>query len=119
MAEPLVSNVSDTARWVAVYRAWESARRDALFFDPFADRLAGERGRAIAARAPRQVRTGWPMVVRTRLMDDPVLASVRDGCDRVLDLAAGFDKLLVDPTDCPNADAQPSRDFLPAKTLVS
>ena len=46
MAEPLVSNVSVTARWVAVYRAWESARPDALFSDPFADRLAGERGRA-------------------------------------------------------------------------
>ena len=37
---PLVSNVSDTARWVAVYRAWESARPDALFIDPFAERLA-------------------------------------------------------------------------------
>ena len=91
MAEPLVSNVSDTARWVAVYRAWESARPDALFSDPFADRLAGERGRAIAARAPRQVRSGWPMVVRTKLMDDLVLASVRDGCDCVLNLAAGLD----------------------------
>jgi len=91
MAEPLVSNVSDTARWVAVYRALESARPDALFSDPFADRLAGERGRAIAAHAPRQIRTGWPMVVRTKLMDDLVLASVRDGCDCVLNLAAGLD----------------------------
>jgi O-methyltransferase involved in polyketide biosynthesis len=94
MAEPLVSNVSDTARWVAVYRAWESARPDALFSDPFADWLAGERGRAIAASAPRQVRTGWPMVVRTKLMDDLVLASVRDGCDRALNLVAGLDTRL-------------------------
>jgi methyltransferase (TIGR00027 family) len=91
MPAPLVSNVSDTARWVAVYRAWESARPDALFSDPFADRLAGERGRAIAALAPRQVRTGWPMVIRTKLMDDLVLASVQDGCDCVLNLAAGLD----------------------------
>jgi methyltransferase (TIGR00027 family) len=91
MPAPLVSNVSDTARWVAVYRAWESARPDALFSDPFADRLAGERGRAIAALAPRQVRTGWPMVVRTKLMDDLVLASIQDGCDCVLNLAAGLD----------------------------
>jgi O-methyltransferase involved in polyketide biosynthesis len=44
-----VSNVSDTARWVAVYRAWESARPDALFDDPYAQSLAGERGQAIAA----------------------------------------------------------------------
>jgi methyltransferase (TIGR00027 family) len=91
MPAPLVSNVSDTARWVAVYRAWESARPDALFSDPFAERLAGERGRAIAALAPRQVRTGWPMVVRTKLMDDLILASVQDGCDCVLNLAAGLD----------------------------
>jgi O-methyltransferase involved in polyketide biosynthesis len=34
MSEPLVRNVSDTARWVAAYRARESARSDALFKDP-------------------------------------------------------------------------------------
>jgi O-methyltransferase involved in polyketide biosynthesis len=48
-ADPLVSNVSDTARWVAAYRAMESARPDALFRDPYADRLAGARGHAIGA----------------------------------------------------------------------
>ena len=90
-AEPLVRNVSDTARWVAVYRALESARPDALFNDPYADRLAGERGHAIAARVPRQARSGWPMVMRTKLMDDLIVASVADGCERVLNLAAGFD----------------------------
>jgi O-methyltransferase involved in polyketide biosynthesis len=42
MSQPLVSNVSDTARWVAVYRAWESARPDALFRDAFAERFAGD-----------------------------------------------------------------------------
>lgn len=91
MSEPLVSNVSDTARWVAVYRAWESARPDALFSDPFADRLAGERGRAIAALAPRQTRSGWPLIIRTKLIDDLVLASIQEGCDCVLNLAAGLD----------------------------
>jgi methyltransferase (TIGR00027 family) len=91
MAEPLVSHVSDTARWVAVYRAWESARPDALFKDPFADRLAGERGRAIAAAAPRQARSGWPMIMRTKLIDDLVIASIGEGCDVVLNLAAGLD----------------------------
>jgi O-methyltransferase involved in polyketide biosynthesis len=39
-----IGNVSDTARWVAVYRAMETARPDAIFRDPFAERLAGERG---------------------------------------------------------------------------
>lgn len=91
MPEPVVANVSDTARWVAVYRAWESARPDALFKDPYAERLAGERGRAIAALAPRQARSGWPMIARTKLIDDLLLASVAEGCERVVNLAAGFD----------------------------
>jgi methyltransferase (TIGR00027 family) len=90
-AERLVRNVSDTARWVAVYRAQESARPDALFRDPYAEKLAGERGRAIVARVPRAARSGWPMVVRTRLMDDLIAISLAEGCDRVLNLAAGFD----------------------------
>src|SRR5690242_15390724 len=93
MMEPVVSNVSDTARWVAVHRAWESARRDALFKDPFAERLAGQRGQEIAAKLGRirSVRNGWPVITRTKLMDDLVLASVREGCDCVLNLAAGLD----------------------------
>ncbi len=91
MPEPLISNVSDTARWMAAYRAAESARRDALFNDPLAERLAGERGRAIAAAAPRLTRNGWWWVTRTKLIDDLVAQSVQHGCDRVLNLAAGFD----------------------------
>ena len=48
-----IENVSDTARWVAVYRAMESERRDAIFRDPFARRLAGAKGQEIVAeRAP-------------------------------------------------------------------
>ena len=86
-----VTNVSDTARWVAVYRAWESARTDALFRDPYADALAGERGRAIAALMPRQARNGWPIIARTKLIDDVVYAAVAGGCDCVLNLAAGLD----------------------------
>ena len=86
-----VSNVSDTARWVAVYRAWESARSDALFNDPYAKLLAGERGEAIARQMPAQARTGWPMVARTKLIDDLVQARVAKGCDCVINLAAGLD----------------------------
>jgi len=86
-----VSNVSDTARWVAVYRAWESARTDALFHDPYADLLAGERGRAIAALMPRQARNGWPIISRTKLIDDFVYAAITRGCGCILNLAAGFD----------------------------
>ncbi len=37
-------NISDTAQWVAWYRALESERPDAWFRDPLARRLAGVRG---------------------------------------------------------------------------
>jgi len=91
LSAPIISHVSDTARWVAVYRAWETERPDALFRDPLADRLAGDRGRAIAAATPRAAVTGWSAITRTRLIDDLVLESIAGGCDRVLNLAAGFD----------------------------
>jgi methyltransferase (TIGR00027 family) len=91
MTEPVVSNVSDTARWVAIYRAWETTREKPLFRDPLAARLAGERGREMASRVPWGARSGWPIITRTKLMDDLVLRCVGEGCDRVLNLAAGFD----------------------------
>jgi len=90
-AEPLISSVSDTAQWVATYRAWESERSDALFKDPFAAQLAGERGQAIARHMPRQARNGWPIVVRTVLIDDLIAKSIAEGCDCVVNLAAGLD----------------------------
>jgi methyltransferase (TIGR00027 family) len=85
----LVRNVSDTARWVATYRAEESTRRDALFRDPLADKLAGERGRAIAKRASPHSR--WALITRTQVIDEYVRTVLREGCDCVLNLAAGFD----------------------------
>jgi methyltransferase (TIGR00027 family) len=91
VTEPLISHVSDTARWVATYRAIESARPDALFNDPLADRLAGEQGRAIVAAAPRSIRNGWWLVARTKIIDDAIATAIGDGCDKVLNLAAGLD----------------------------
>jgi methyltransferase (TIGR00027 family) len=91
MNTALVSNVSDTARWVATYRAWETARPEALFRDPLAARLAGEHGQAIAAMMPRQARSGWPLIVRTKLIDDLVMNAIAERCDCVINLAAGLD----------------------------
>ncbi|PXX59210.1 methyltransferase (TIGR00027 family) [Nocardia tenerifensis] len=86
-----ISNVSDTARWVAAYRARETARPDALFRDPLADRLAGAQGHALVEMSPRVMRNGWPVVTRTKLIDDLIARSLEQGCDRVLNLAAGLD----------------------------
>jgi methyltransferase (TIGR00027 family) len=86
-----IRNVSDTALWVAVYRAMESERADALFHDPYAHRLAGDRGYAIVDAMPRGKSMGWPMVVRTAVMDEIVLRCVQQGVRTVLNLAAGLD----------------------------
>jgi methyltransferase (TIGR00027 family) len=86
-----ITHVSDTARWTALHRATESARPDALFSDPLAERLAGQHGRAIVAHVPRRNRSGWWLVARTKLIDDAIAEAIADGCDRVLNLAAGLD----------------------------
>jgi methyltransferase (TIGR00027 family) len=86
-----IRNVSDTALWVAIYRAMESERADALYRDPFARRLGGERGEAIVASMPGGKSSSWPMVVRTAVMDEIVLRCVQQGAATVLNLAAGLD----------------------------
>ena len=86
-----IRNVSDTALWVAIYRAMESERSDALFNDPFARRLGGERGEAIVRAMPKGAATSWAMVVRTAVMDEIILRCVQQGAATVLNLAAGLD----------------------------
>jgi methyltransferase (TIGR00027 family) len=92
MAESHIENVSDTARWVAMYRAIETDRRDALFRDPYARRLAAERGERIARTLPGFRGGVWPMVTRTCVIDEMIVRAVeRDGADTVVNLAAGLD----------------------------
>lgn len=87
-----IENVSDTARWVAVYRAMETARPDAIFRDPYADRLAGEQGRKIVAEMKSARQMAWAMIVRTAVMDELIISRVtQGGVDTVLNLAAGLD----------------------------
>jgi methyltransferase (TIGR00027 family) len=89
--DPAVRNVSDTASWAAYYRAVESARRDALFHDPFAARLAGERGKRIADAEKRRARAPWAWTVRTLLFDELLRAELAAGADLVVNFAAGLD----------------------------
>ena len=90
MAE--IENVSDTARWVAVYRAMETSRPDAIFRDPFAARLAGEKGNAIVDSMKRGRQMAWAMIVRTAVFDDIIRERIRNGnVDQVVNLAAGLD----------------------------
>ena len=87
----MITHVSDTARWIAAYRAIESRRSDALFRDPLSDRLAGTRGHAIVAKAPILMARGGMVIARTKLIDDLVLDCIRCGADLILNLAAGLD----------------------------
>ena len=97
-----IENVSDTARWVAVYRAMETDRPDAHFRDPYARRLAGEHGEEIVKNMKRGRQMAWAMITRTQVFDEIILKAVRDGADTVLNLACGLDarawRLDVPPT---------------------
>lgn len=90
-AENPIRNVSDTALWVAIYRAMETERADAIFRDPYARRLGGERGQAIVDTMPKGGSMSWPLVVRTAVMDEVIMRCVQQGAATVLNLAAGLD----------------------------
>lgn len=90
--QKLIENISDTARWVAYYRAMETQRPDAIFRDPFAERLAGERGKQIVDTLKRGRAMAWPMIVRTAVLDEYIQDVVKSrGADLVVNLAAGLD----------------------------
>lgn len=86
-----VRNISDTARWVAYFRARETQRPDALFRDPFAERLAGERGFQIANTLAQGNKHEWAWVARTYLFDQFISREIQEGTDLVVNLAAGLD----------------------------
>src|SRR3981081_3607433 len=86
-----VRDISDTARWVAYFRALETRRPDALFSDPYAERLAGQHGFQIANTLPDGNKHEWAWSARTSLFDHFLSRAVQDGADLVLNLGAGLD----------------------------
>ena len=84
--------VAATGLLVAAMRAEESARDDALFHDPFAERLAGDDRRRLLAESSSQTgQPSAPIVVRTRLFDEALLGAHADGVSQVVIVAAGMD----------------------------
>jgi methyltransferase (TIGR00027 family) len=100
----VVRNISDTARWAAVFRARETERPDALFRDPYAERLAGKLGVDISNTLPEGNSHAWAWVARTFLFDEFITRELQQGVDMVVNLAAGL-------------DARPYRMALPASCL--
>src|ERR1700678_4742448 len=86
-----VRNIAATALWVAYFRARETERPDALFRDPYAARLAGERGFDIAKTLPEGNKHEWAWVARTYLFDKYVSEEIEKGADLGVNLAAGLD----------------------------
>jgi methyltransferase (TIGR00027 family) len=90
-ASSAITHVADTALWVATYRALESQRPNALFRDPLADLLAGDRGRKIAASMPYPKIMAWALVIRTVAIDALIARALALGVDTVINLGAGLD----------------------------
>ena len=86
-----VRGVSDTARWVAYFRARETQRPDALFRDPYAERLAGEHGFHLANTLADGNKHEWAWMARTYLFDQFLSRAIQEGADLVVNLAAGLD----------------------------
>jgi methyltransferase (TIGR00027 family) len=86
-----VRNISDTARWAAYFRAQETKRPDAIFRDPYAERLCGQHGVDIANTLPDGNKHAWAWVTRTYLFDHFIAQELKQGVDLVLNLAAGLD----------------------------
>lgn len=90
-SDPLIRDISDTALWAAAFRARETERPDAVYRDPFAAKLAGERGTNALNHMPAGTSHAWAWVTRTFLFDHFIMQRVRAGTDVVVNLAAGLD----------------------------
>jgi methyltransferase (TIGR00027 family) len=91
MTHAAVEKVSDTAFGIAHYRAVETERSDALFHDPLAKVLAGERGKEIAAAMPMPFMVEQIVVIRTCVIDGYIRMAIDQGVDTVVNLGAGLD----------------------------
>ena len=87
-----IEHVTDTATWVAFYRAEESDRPDALFKDPYARKLIGDEGEAFSrAMSDTSAYVRQNVVTRTYIIDKFINELVHRGVDTVINLGAGLD----------------------------
>ena len=87
-----ITHVSDTALMVAACRAHENELEDAFVRDPFAARLAGDRGVAILRALPHSNVARLGLAVRTRFVDELLLdALATHPIATVLSVGCGLD----------------------------
>jgi methyltransferase (TIGR00027 family) len=87
----VVRNISDTALWAAYFRAEETKRPDALFQDPYAEKLEEGKGTEIAKSIPQGQDNAWAWVTRTYLFDKFIREEIERGADLIVNCAAGLD----------------------------
>jgi methyltransferase (TIGR00027 family) len=94
----MIEKVSETALLVAWHRAQESA----LFNDPLAARLAGDRGRELAASVGSGDALSFALTMRTVAIDRLILKAISQGVETVVNLGAGLDtrpyRMALPPT---------------------
>jgi len=87
-----ITHVSDTALMVAACSAHETELEDAFVRDPFAARLAGERGFAIVRELPHPAVMRLGLAIRTRFVDELLLEALRTHpITTVLSVGCGLD----------------------------
>lgn len=87
-----IQNISDTAFWVASYRAIESEKENALFRDPLAGLLTGEYGKKVSnSMKPIARYAYWSVTIRTLLIDEYVMKYANQGYNTIINLGAGLD----------------------------
>ncbi|MCB0414175.1 MAG: class I SAM-dependent methyltransferase [Bdellovibrionales bacterium] len=86
-----INQISDTAFWVSSYRAAESQRKDALFKDPFAEMLSGDKGKHFASMASDSKYASWTVVIRTKVIDEMIDSLIKRDVERIINLGAGLD----------------------------
>lgn len=91
MLQSEITDVTDTAIWIAAYRAEEAKRKDALFKDEYAEILIGENGINLATRTQGSRYTAWSVVMRTFIIDKFITELLKENIDTVLNLGAGLD----------------------------
>ena len=94
-------HIADTAFWVAGFRANETKRSDAVFKDPLAEKLAGERGKEMVDGTPNAALMSFSIAIRTTAIDRLINIAIANGIDTVINLGAGLDtrpyRMLLPP----------------------
>lgn len=87
-----MSKLSESAYLVALYRALESERRDALFQDPWARQLAGGQGQLLQTLLGHPSKYADVIAIRTHLIDELIQQQLaHDNIGLVMNLGAGLD----------------------------